>query len=171
MVKNSERRNAAACLLLLGVLLSLPFLSGCNEAKAGLVTDADRASAAADLAYVSIMDREKAWNPIDDAKPSPPAPVPVPAPRPFTVQNAVAIDGGQALRMPDPIEISYDRGSCADGSCEHGSGDAYEYSDGDRPRRPVVRVLSAPLRRVAVAVNRARPVRRIVGFLFRRRCG
>lgn len=166
MVPNSERRNAAACLLLLAALLCLPFLSGCQSANAEVLTDADRATAAADLAYVSIADRPTVWQPIDDAKPSP---LPQPAPRPFTVENAVAINDGKASRViVAPVEIAYE-GSCSDGSCET-YGDDY----GERPRRPVVRAVGATGRAVGAigrAINRARPIRRIGGFLFRRRCG
>lgn len=166
MSRNTERRNAAACLLLLAALLCLPFLSGCQSANGAVLTDADRATAAADLAYVSIADRPTVWQPIDDAKP---APAPQPSPRPFTVENAVAINDGKASRViVAPVEISYED-ACADGSCA-----TYGEGFGDRPRRPIVRAVGATGRAVGAvgrAINRARPIRRIGGFLFRRRCG
>lgn len=152
-------------LLALGLFLAVA-CSGCSSADAGVLTDADRANVAAELAFVSIDDGGSGvvWKPLDD-RPTP-APDPSPAPRPFT-GRAVDISNNPSNRtIVAPVEIHYADDVCSDGSCSSG-----EF--GDRPRRPLVRGAAGVARGVGFigrVVNRARPIRRIGGFLFRRRC-
>lgn len=162
----------AVGLLLFGAFLMVA-CSGCSTADAGIVTEADRALVASELAFVSLNDGGSGvvWRPLDDAKPTP-APDPAPVPRPFTGSKTVAITNGAASRivdgvLGDPVDISYSP-ACADGSCGLCDGEF-----GDRPR-PVVRAVGGIGRGLGAlgrGINRARPIRRIGGFLFRRRCG
>ena len=162
------RRRVGFVFEAVGLLLLALFVgatcSGCSSADAGVLTDADRAFVATELAFVSIDDGGSgvSWKPLDDR---PEVPGPAPAPRPFTGAKSVAITNGAATRLVDgvlgdPVDISYaPAGSCSDGSCS-------EYSEaGDRPRRPLIRAAGATGR----FLWRAPPIRRIGGFLFRRR--
>lgn len=141
---------------------------GCQSANGAVVTDADRASAAADLAFVSIADRPTVWRPVDDVSPLPKVPDPLPV-TPSRSTPITLTSNGTATREPFDVTLV---GDCADGSCDGGAFGDREF--GDRPRRPIVRGVVATGRAVGFvgrAINRARPIRRIGGFLFRRRCG
>lgn len=158
-------RKAPAVGVLLAALLAIT-ASGCASASAGVMTDADHATVATELAFVSLNDAGSGvvWQPLDD-RPTP-APDPSPAPRPFT-GKAVDISNGSTNRVVvAPVEITYADDVCSDGSCSSG-----EF--GDRPRRPLVRGAAGVARGVGFlgrVANRARPIRRIGGFLFRRCC-
>lgn len=152
-------------LLALGLFLAVA-CSGCSTADAGVLTEADRATVATELAFVSLNDAGSGvvWQPLDDR--TTPAPDPSPAPRPFT-GKAVDISNGSTNRVVvAPVEITYADDVCSDGSCS-----SVEF--GDRPRRPLVRGEAGVARGVGFlgrVANRARPIRRIGGFLFRRGC-
>lgn len=158
-----DRKRSRFDVIAAGAVLALCCVlacSGCQSANAGIVTDADRAAVAADLAYVSIADRPTVWRPLDDVTPSPqPSPVPVTPSR----STPITLTGGAAKVEAFDVALA---GNCADGSCA-------QYGDDDRPRRPIVRGVAATGRAVGAigrGINRARPLRRIGGFLFRR-CG
>jgi len=156
-----------------GLLLLALFVgatcSGCSSADAGVLTDADRAFVATELAFVSLDDGGSGvfWKPLDDR---PEVPDPSPAPRPFTGAKSVAITNGAATRivdgvLGDPVDISYSP-ACSSGACS-------EYGEAGDRRRPLVaagRGTGRLLGAVGRGLNRARPIRRVGGFLFRR-CG
>lgn len=155
-----------------GVLWTSP---GCTSAKAGVVTEADRVNVAAELAYASMESGGGViWQPIDDRPANPPAPVPIPAPspvpsrsvptsfvKPTNAETLMSIDGGGG----HVVEVSM-RGECADGVCDPGGA---SYGD-DAPRRPILNGARVVGRGVGAFFRNVRPIRRIGGFLFRRRC-
>ncbi len=133
-------------------------LSGCQSANASIVTEADRAAAAADLAYIAAAEAGPVWRPVDDlATPIDPAPVVTPS---RVVPITVAIDDGGRPAIDVGILPT-----CSGGSC--GSRDV---ADDDR-RRPIREALAVTGRTVAAGgrvVQRSQPVRRVGGCLFRR---
>lgn len=166
--RRAEFAVEGVALLLLAAFLLFSF-SGCSSADAGVLTDADRAFVATELAAASLDDGGSGvfWKPLDDR----PDVKPEPAPRPFTSARTVAITNGTAStvsgQLGQPVDISYSPEVCENGSCS---------SDGEfgERRRPVVGVVRGAGRVVGFigrGLNRARPIRRVGGFLFCRRCG
>lgn len=151
-------RSAAVAALLVALLVGL---SGCESANASVVTEADRAAAAADLAYIAAADAGPVWRPVDDVATPIDREVPaLPATPSRLVPITVAIDDGGRPAIDVGILPT-----CLGWSC--GSRDD---ADDDR-RRPIREAIAATGRTVAAGgrvVQRAQPVRRIGGFLFRR---
>lgn len=151
-------RLAAVALLLVVCCVGL---SGCQSANASIVTEADRAAAAADLAYIAALDAGPVWRPVDDVATPVDRDVPaLPATPSRVVPITVAIDDGGRPAIDVGILPTYSGRSC-------GSRDV---ADDDR-RRPVREALAVTGRTVAVGgrvVQRAQPIRRVGGFLFRR---
>lgn len=160
---NAETIVSAARLSLvaLALVVGCCVLSGCESANASVVTEADRAAAAADLAYIAAADSGPVWRPVDDVPTPIDRDVPaLPATPSRVVPITVAIDDGGRPAIDVGILPTCSGGSCA----------SRDDADDDR-RRPIREAIAATGRTVAAGgrvVQRAQPVRRVGGFLFRR---